>query len=170
MTNYDSLFTASCAKRISRPVRFRPPSSLRDPDLSQFNFGRIPRSVFSRFSRIWRTLFPLRVPRRTEPHLFSEIMHLYAPICIYMHLVAPVCTKMKKYGQLHKPHTGAQRDSLSASNGERVKGEVSIPLRAFAMFCLKPFRVVSVFRGLNRFLVLFGLIWCCLALFGPKIF
>jgi|SRR5438093_11053929 len=147
-----------CAKGISCPVRFRPPSSFRDPDLSQFNFSRSASRV--RAFRVFGGFYFRCASLAAQNRISSPTL------CIYMHLVAPVCTKMKKYGQLHKPHTGAQRHSLSASNGERVKGEVSIPLRPFAT---NRFRVVSVFRGLNRFLVLFGLIWCCLALFGPKI-
>src|SRR4051794_32322976 len=53
----------------------------------------------------------LRVPR---PHTTAHLVRRFALICIYMRVVAPACTKMKKYGMLHKPHTGAQRRSLSA--------------------------------------------------------
>src|SRR2546426_7840469 len=79
--------------------------------------GASYKSPFSRFDARSRFVCP-HVPR---PHTTAHFVRRFALTCIYMHLVAP--------GMLHKPHTGAQRRSLSASNGERAR----VRCRAFTV-------------------------------------
>jgi hypothetical protein len=60
-----------------------------------------------------------------------------------------------------------QKNMKQEPGTPNTKNGMNLRLQSVRTGALSAFSAISVAR---QFLVLFGLIWCCLVLFGPKIF